>query len=305
MLVLVTWLQVAAPIDTSRAVASVCPLRETGAMSCISSARSIVLAPAAWATDMSTRVNDAGEQFRRHFGRIPGRGYLFGGAAMDSAGWNDARRAGHDAWRLPWPVEQVASRSSGTADQRRAFALSGMAHELSHLWFGAAFWPEPATPGMVRYGSGAPDWLDEVSAALLEDSLTTRSPAPRLRTGTIPFQRFLSMDHPALAQSAFLAQARARAAELRTQGASATAMQLTPPPGLGDTLALFYGQVRGLATWLATRAKGSAVFGELAQAMHAGATLDEWLRRRGAAVGWPPSVMELEADFVAWVRTAN
>ncbi len=51
---------------------------------------------------------------------------------------------------------------------------SAAAHELGHLWFIEAFWPNrERVAANSHYGGPAPDWLDETAAILMEDDRMT------------------------------------------------------------------------------------------------------------------------------------
>ena len=88
-----------------------------------------------------------------------------------------ARRFAASQNMSPAQTEDVVARALSQIPDAKAQAALDAAmvpHELGHLWFTAAFWPQrAATAGAPRhYGGPGPDWLDEAAAVVLEDEPT-------------------------------------------------------------------------------------------------------------------------------------
>lgn len=135
-----------------------------------------------------------GQRFRNAFGREPARFIVFSydDSALGTAGREAVRALGFRAV-LPLPSPVLVERQRAEAIRRFQAASGGgpapriartegglrageprgenqVAHELGHMWYAAAFWPAaspPTTPSKPRYGSPAPDWLDEAAAMLM------------------------------------------------------------------------------------------------------------------------------------------
>ncbi len=174
-------------------------------------------------------------------------------------------------------------------------------HEIGHALFEAA-WSFPDREE-DRYGTGAPDWLDETAAVLMEgrELTTTRRKVFRraVEAGeTIPLSEFLAMDHPLYGSESFRA--------MRDSAARNGAVVLS-----GDEIDVelgrakyFYSQARALADFLLERSGEPALFAEIARALRSGSGMPTWLRRHGPDHGLPASVPTLEEAFLAWARSA-
>jgi hypothetical protein len=190
-----------------------------------------------------------------------------------------------------------------------------VAHELGHQWYHAAFWPEAATPGAaavrgaaanapapnaplraLRYGSAAPDWMDEAAAMLMENDAGARAYAQKFADGRsadaaraamlppeIPLAELTRMTHPAMASMP------------APRPGGPVQMVVTGRP------TLFYPQARLFADYLADRSGEPRVLAHISQGMAAGATLDAWLAANGASHKLPVSLAAMQADWDAWL----
>ena len=216
----------------------------------------------------------------------------------------------------PARTEEVVARAlSQIPDARAQAALdAGMVpHELGHLWFTAAFWPEhaEADPDAPRhYGGPGPDWLDEAAAVVLEDDPTAAQRRDQFRAlmkgETVPSVgpidgRALLLDLPGLLSREHpgLARAIAAAPELLASGVgvgvSFTPAGAGPRPAALDRV--FYIQTRVFADYLIQTSGRPTILADIALALAAGRTFEAWLAAEGAALGLPPSTTELQKSW--------
>ena len=216
----------------------------------------------------------------------------------------------------PARTEEVVARAlSQIPDARAQAALdAGMVpHELGHLWFTAVFWPEhaEAEPDAPRhYGGPGPDWLDEAAAVVLEDDPTAAQRRDQFRAlmkgETVPSVgpidgRALLLDLPGLLSREHpgLARAIAAAPELLASGVgvgvSFTPAGAGPRPAALDRV--FYIQTRVFADYLIQTSGRPTILADIALALAAGRTFEAWLAAEGAALGLPPSTMELQKSW--------
>jgi hypothetical protein len=217
----------------------------------------------------------------------------------------------------PTQTEEVVARAlSQIPDARAQAALdAGMVpHELGHLWFTQAFWPERPETGADaprHYGGPGPDWLDEAAAVVLEDEATAAQRRDQFRAmmkgETVPAVgpvdgRAMLLDLPGLLarEHPGLARAVAVAPEIATSGGvgvSFTPAGAGPRPGVLERI--FYIHTRAFSDYLIQRSGGPRILADIAQAVASGDSLETWLVRQGAAYGLPASIADLQKDW--WV----
>lgn len=230
-----------------------------------------------------------------------------------------ARRFAASQNMSPAQTEEVVARAlSQIPDAKAQAALdAGMVpHELGHLWFTAAFWPErPETdtktdPGAPRhYGGPGPDWLDEAAAVVLEDDPTAAQRRDQFRAlmkgETVPAVgpidgRAVLLDLPGLLarEHPGLARAVAVAPELAVKGGVGVSFT---PAGAGPRPAalerVFYIQTRVFADYLIRTTDRPAILADIAQAMAGGRSFEDWLASDGAAHGLPSTLSALSDDW--------
>lgn len=318
-------------------------LRVAPALSCAAADHGVVLASAQPEADRLATYARAGEiRFSTRFERdiapyvvvstppLPDR------AALNAAGFSHilpwpAPRAFDEAARRsveqgarrfaasqnmsPAHTEEVVARAlSQIPDAKAQAALdAGMVpHELGHLWFTAAFWPErPETdtktdPGAPRhYGGPGPDWLDEAAAVILEDEPTAAQRRDHFRAlmkgeavpAVGPIEgRAVLLDLPGLLarEHPGLARAVAVAPELAIKGGVGVSFT---PAGAGPRPAalerVFYIQTRVFADYLIRTSDRPAILAVIAQAMANGRSFEDWLASDGAAHGLPSTLSAL------------
>ena len=222
-------------------------------------------------------------------------------------------------------TEAVVARAlSQIPDAKAQTALdAGMVpHELGHLWFTAAFWPErPGTDANAapHYGGPGPDWLDEAAAVVLEDDPTAaqrRAQFRALMRGEVvpavgPVDgRALLLDLPGLLarEHPGLARAVAAAPEVvsgsgGSSGGVGVGVSFTPAGAGARPAALervFYIQTRVFTDYLIQTSGRPTILADIAQALADGRSFDAWLAREGAAQGLPSSVADLQTGWEAY-----
>ncbi|ASD26450.1 hypothetical protein [Brevundimonas diminuta] len=314
-------------------------LRAAPDLSCAAASHGVVLASAQPEADRLATYARAGEaRFSTRFDRdiapyvvvstppLPDR------AALNTAGFSHilpwpAPRAFDEAARRsieqgarsfaasqnmsPAQTEEVVARAlSQIPDAKAQAALdAGMVpHELGHLWFTAAFWPErtETDPGAPRhYGGPGPDWLDEAAAVILENEPTAAQRRDQFRAlmkgETVPsvgpidgrailldLPGFLAREHPGLARAVAVAP------ELAVKGGVGVSFT---PAGAGPRPAalerVFYIQTRVFADYLIRISDHPAILAVIAQAMADGRSFEDWLASDGAAHGLPSTLSAL------------
>ncbi|SPU44488.1 Uncharacterised protein [Brevundimonas diminuta] len=221
-----------------------------------------------------------------------------------------ARRFAASQNMSPAQTEEVVARAlSQIPDAKAQAALdAGMVpHELGHLWFTAAFWPERAAADAAprHYGGPGPDWLDEAAAVILENEPTAAQRRDHFRAlmkgEAVPAVgpingRAILLDLPGLLarEHPGLARAVAVAPELAVKGGVGVSFT---PAGAGPRPAalerVFYIQTRVFADYLIQTSGRPTILAEIAQAMADGRSFEDWLASDGAAHGLPSTLSAL------------
>lgn len=179
-----------------------------------------------------------------------------------------------------------------------------IAHELGHIWLIQAFdWPDAGIEGERAYGAaGAPDWMDETAAVLMETGTLTAERRAAL-CETLPgdiavtLAQYFTMEHPMINMAR---QAAAqREAALAASGGDRSAPQLmvmTQEARTGDDALItdagyYYALTRAFVDYVVTRTGSETVFASLARTLAQGRTLDNWLA--AGVTGLPGSEAEL------------
>ncbi|MFC5372713.1 hypothetical protein ACFPIF_09130 [Brevundimonas faecalis] len=204
-----------------------------------------------------------------------------------------------------------------TPEAQAALDAGMVPHELGHLWFTAAFWPDAAaseTEAPRHYGGPGPDWLDEAAAVFMEDEATADQRRDQFRAlmrgETLPalgptdgrsvlldLAGFLGRDHPGLARAVSVAPDLARSGGV---GVSFTPAGAGPAPATLERL--FYVQARVFSDYLIRTSGRPAVLAEIAQATAGGQDFETWLARRGPDLGLPSSLAALQTDWDRFAR---
>ncbi len=217
----------------------------------------------------------------------------------------------------PAQTEEVVARLSQIPDAKAQAALdAGMVpHELGHLWFTNAFWPQRASTDADaprHYGGPGPDWLDEAAAVVLEDEATAAQRRGQFRAlmrgETVPavgpvdgpailldLPGLLAREHPGLARAVAVAPEVAASGGI---GVSFT------PAGAGARPAalerVFYIQTRVFADYLIQTSGRPTILADIATALASGSSFEAWLASAGAAHGLPTSISALHEGWRAY-----
>ncbi|MBJ6983039.1 hypothetical protein [Luteimonas sp. MC1750] len=263
-------------------------------------------------------LGDAARHYMLHFGRAP-VGTLILSTDLDPLVANDHARAHGLDYAQVWlpasakrAMTERAMRQAGVDRAGITRALAGAAereavtlrHEVGHAMYAAMYWPHAAGASLqVRYGTPAPDWLDEAVAILMEPPeaqarhLESFIDAAKHRPQTIPgLTDFLQAEHPV--RSAALARALSRGPR------SGSGVQMVVADG-GEFPGVdsFYGQSLLLALFLAETSGDPRILVPISAAVAGGATFDQWLASDGAAHGLPIDVPALQALWDGWLKS--
>ncbi|MGY6628577.1 MAG: hypothetical protein ACXIVL_08660 [Oceanicaulis sp.] len=205
----------------------------------------------------------------------------------------------------PEAVENaVQSMVERRVDQNEQVRHGGaiIAHELGHIWMIHAFdWPESATPGERVYGAaGAPDWMDETAAVLMETGALTAERRADL-CARLPdniettLARYFTMEHPMINMARQAAAQREAALAASGGDRSAPQIMMITQEASGDPLMMdagyYYALTRAFVDYVVTQTGSETVFAGLARALASGQTLDDWLA--AGVQGMPGSEPEL------------
>jgi hypothetical protein len=164
------------------------------------------------------------------------------------------------------------------------------------LWYQHAFWAGAARPAGDRYGSAAPDWLDEVAAILMESDTRAAIHRNRFSDGRHEDPERASTIPPEIALADFVTMPHPASASLPEPGtAPAGPIRVTSAPSL------FYAQGRVFADYLIERSGDPGIFAAISQGMRSGLSFADWLAQSGAQHRLPVSVPAMDADWQAWL----
>jgi hypothetical protein len=196
-------------------------------------------------------------------------------------------------------VEQAEQQLAARNEPKTVKPLS---HEIAHLMFSAAVWTEkPAVPG---YGSGAPDWLDEVFAVAAEDGVLTAARRQAFARAYAeqalpPLAEWFEAEHPALNAARQLVAER-NDGEVNSGVYSFTAEELAAA-GASDAI-IFYTQARGFLDYLDATSSEPHILGAIAHALQEKKSMEAVLEQYGEDWGLPSKLEALEQSFRAWAR---
>lgn len=190
-------------------------------------------------------------------------------------------------------------RALANANEQHEIALR---HEVGHTMYAAMYWPGDTVARQVRYGTPAPDWLDEAVAIAMEPAesqarhLEGFIGAVKRNQQAIPdLAAFLASEHPV--RSAALAQALARGPK-SDSGVQMVVSREQEFAGL-DT---FYGQSLLTALFLAETSGRPDIIAPISKAIAEGMDFDAWLARDGERHRLPRTVAELDPLWNDWLQ---
>lgn len=330
---------------TSTAADPMCAraLRVAPDLSCAEAGRGVALASNATEAERLAGYARAGEaRFTAQFGRdiapyvvistppIPNRAALSAAGFAHLLPWpaprafdeaarrgveQGARRFAASQNMSPAQIEEVVARAlSQIPDAKAQAALdAGMVpHELGHLWFTNAFWPDqPKTDADAarHYGGPGPDWLDEAAAVVLEDETTAAQRRDQFRalmkSEVVPaigpvdgaamlldLPGLLSREHPGLARAVAIAPEVAASGGV---GVSFTPAGAGPRPAALERV--FYIQARVFADYLIQTSGRPTILADIAQAESEGGDFEAWLAEKGPDHSLPASISALQDDW--------
>ncbi|WP_231679470.1 MULTISPECIES: hypothetical protein [unclassified Citromicrobium] len=208
-------------------------------------------------------------------------------------------------------VQQALAKAEGAAPAHADPEMEdgAIAHEIGHLLFNRYFdGPDTGSADRTaRYGSSAPDWLDEAAAVALENDAQTRSRYVAAREaydadGTVlafPLDTYLSMEHPLLQSAqALKTLKRGSTGAVMLSGDEADAFL----EASGGNPAVFYRQTRMFIDYLMETSGDPRILNSIAQAYRDGGDLSGWLTQSGGENGLPETLDGLEIQFENWAR---
>lgn len=225
-----------------------------------------------------------------------------------------ARRQGLDEAAVTAAGERAATArrpTQVTLDTREAQVVP---HELGHGWFVKAFWPDHQSVAQGHYGGPGPDWLDEISALLMEDDNGAEERRKVFRdvyqgragahlsafpvADLIDLPRFLSRDHPAQTRP----EIRPAASSV-SGGVTMRVIDSSDPNAMAQVLeaALYYPQGRMFADFLLDRTGDPEVFKSIAEALAQGTSFEDWLSAQGPSRRLPGTIADLDGAWREWL----
>ena len=206
-----------------------------------------------------------------------------------------------------------------TAASQTALNAGMVPHELAHLWFTAAFFPEaPREEGRRHYGGPGPDWLDEAAAVVVEDEATANQRRDQFRTAmrgeTTPalpedirsalldLPHLLEREHPGLSRVPPPPPPPGPNGAPPSVSVGVTYRPAGAGPRPDVVERAYYIQIRVFADYLMQRSGKPDILADIARALAAGHSFEDWLRTDGAAHGLPTTVAAMQAD---WTRFAE
>ncbi|HEU0045909.1 hypothetical protein [Sphingomonas sp.] len=309
----------------AQALAAMSPAACAEALGAVPSARAcaasqVGLALANTQAEAERLIADAkvGEtRFAATFGRSPSRYpiHAFSDPTAIAPGQAALRRLGIVAV-LPVPAAQFVAQQRARAAAAVAMVRGGtmvvrnpassdeprnlddrdhIPHELAHLWYGELFWTDVARPPRDRYGSAAPDWLDEAAAILMESDTRAATHRNRFSDGRDPDRERAAAIPPEIPLADLMTMPHPVSDRLPAPGGAPGPIRLTSAPSL------FYAEIRVLADYLIERSGDRRIFAAISDGMRQGGSFAEWLARDGARHRLPATLAGLDADWQRWL----
>lgn len=267
-------------------------------------------------------LDGAAADFQRYFDRTPQQGALLLGANLGRETierFSEEHELGYvlvyqDAGIQRAMLEKALRQAMPDLDEAKLEAIidqqanagydNTLKHELGHSMFAATFSPQDQPATGHRYGTPAPDWLDEAAAILMEaDRDRSQREAGFLETlrttpGQVPsLSEFLELEHPMAMAT------RHHAGPLpRTSQETGPRILAGPVSAVGTRVATFYGQSMMFANFLMESSANGGILGPISAALEEGSSFVEWIESAGAQHGLPASLDGLEAEWEAWLE---
>ncbi len=319
------------------------------ALACVESANGVALAGDTARAQRLLELADAGVvRFKEYFGRQALRYAVAEGpdALVPPESVGALRKAGFPVV-LPWispkvyrdqveqsirrgltarmagrPQEEIDAAVQKTVEQQtnpERFArteLATVSHELGHYWFWQGYWPKSTLSEDKHYGGPSPDWLDEMSAVLMEAPVsfndrvkqfgqryaTYRADPQKADDNTrltVDLVNFLSETHPAHQQVKLLSQQVN--GELKKDSFKATVFTGEEARKIIEGGARFYLQSAVASQYLIDRTGNRQIFARIAEAFARGETMAQWLANKEPKGKLPRDLKALQADWLSWL----
>ena len=259
----------------------------------------------------------AAARFATHFGEAPA-GVLILSSSYDSTAAEEFANAHGLGYAQVWlsgsemlAMTARAMRKAGMDRARIRQATTAMGdghentlrHELGHSMYAATFWPDAGEAPEGRYGSPAPDWLDEAAAILMESVESQGSRAGEfLHAGklaarnTPSLAEFLDMEHPIRTPEL------AKQLERGQKSDSGVQMMVS---GNADAsgAAAFYGQALLTGMFLIETSGDPRILATISSAIAGGMPFPDWLAENGPLHGLPDNLASLQTTWETWSAT--
>ncbi|MBL4790338.1 MAG: hypothetical protein JKY60_15305 [Kordiimonadaceae bacterium] len=259
-----------------------------------------------WRAVVAYREAEAGfDKFEKHFGVRPERGLFSDGTVILEDIAYDRNLV---KWTLVWPIK-----GSGPSE---AHLNTAIRHELAHGFLRVYLWPWGSGEKVIdtpksRYGSPAPDWLDELAAMSVEDDLKFNNRLKNFQamaraSAIIPFSDFFTMEHPNVSGETDPSAKVTVKKQLVGGKTITTTTIIRTPSGPGDFSigTKFVEQGAALFSFLTEKTSDLQVFGKVSSWIQQGGSFEGWLEQYAvnannkADLG--SSLTEFEAKFIAW-----
>ncbi|MBA4007820.1 MAG: hypothetical protein C0486_03445 [Erythrobacter sp.] len=225
-----------------------------------------------------------------------------------------AQMAGQPQELIDAAVATALARQTDPA-RRERIELAAVSHELGHDWFRVGYWGGGALNEDKHYGGPSPDWLDEMSAVLMEapssfeDRVTQfrqrfdayRADPAKADENTrllIDLPTFFTEVHPASAQVRLLNEQRT-AEEKKSAVRILTGEEARK---IAEGGARFYLQSAVVSQYLIERTGDQQVFGRIANAFVRGETIEQWLANAEPKGTLPRDLTAMQSDWLAWLE---
>lgn len=213
---------------------------------------------------------------------------------------------------LAQALAQLGDLDEGKPQPPSALELGALAHEAGHILF-RGFYDGDALPekGIVRYGSSAADWIDELAAVLNENDDLTRgryaNARKRLdqgvRANPFTLAEFFEMEHPSLRAAQALRERSGKSGENVTLILSGEEAEQFLKESRGDP-SEFYLQARLFADFMLDISNDQRIFAKIANGVKVHGSFEAWLNADQEGLGLAADIAGLEARFGAWVVQA-
>ncbi len=226
----------------------------------------------------------------------------------------EAQMAGQPAEAIEAAVEAGLKQQLDPA-RRTKIELAAVPHELGHDWFRIGYWPDAPLGENKHYGGPSPDWLDELSAVLMEapEMFDERIAQFAQRYATyrqnpekadenvrlmVDLKNYFSEEHPVAAQVRLLDRKK-------TEDEKSAVSLIVGDEGrkMAETGFRFYLQSAVVSQYLIDRTNDPKVFSRIAEAFVRGETIEQWLANDEPKGALPHNLQAVQADWLAWLET--